>query len=121
MNKITQFFKKKTNESFGYELLDEDIKSAREKQDDSEIQNLIEALDRSCVFADNTLKPDSGNIEKEIVLNDDNLENKTADKIYCDKPQQPVIDFPRDKEKRKFQAKWSSEFSWLEYEISTDS
>jgi alpha-galactosidase/6-phospho-beta-glucosidase family protein len=27
MNKITQFFKKKTNESFGYELLDEDIKS----------------------------------------------------------------------------------------------
>jgi hypothetical protein len=102
MNKITQFFKKKTNESFDYELLDEDKKSAREKQDDSEILNLSEALDRSCVFADNTSKPDSGNIEKEIVVNDNNLENKTADKIYSDKPQQPVIDFPRDKKKENF-------------------
>jgi len=91
-------------------LLDEDIKSAREKPDDSEILNLREALDRSCVFADNTSKPDSGNIEKEIVVNDDNVENKTADKIYSDKSQQPVIDFPRDKEKRKFQAEWYIEF-----------
>jgi hypothetical protein len=78
-------------------LLDEDIESVPEKQDDSEILNLSEALDRSCVFADNTSKPDSGNIEKENVVNDDNLENKTADKIYSDKPQQPVIDFPRHK------------------------
>jgi hypothetical protein len=67
MNKITQFFKKKTNESFDYELLDEDIKSAREKQDDSEILNLSEALDRSCVFADNTSKPDSGILKKKLL------------------------------------------------------
>ena len=40
--------------------------------------------------------------------------------IYIDKPQQPVIDFARDKEKRRFQAQWYNEFSWLEYEISRD-
>ena len=39
---------------------------------------------------------------------------------FIDKPNQPKIDFPANKQKRKFQAKWYNEFSWLEYDTSSD-
>ena len=41
--------------------------------------------------------------------------------MYVDAPKQLVIDFPRDKEKKRFQAQWYTEFTWLDYELSTNS
>ena len=103
MNKITQFFKNITIESNGYELLDQETNIAHGNNNNNDaIINLSEALNESCVVEDSCSSSNTNIV------------------IYIDKPQKPVIGFPRDKEKRRFQAQWYNEFLWLEYEISTD-
>ncbi len=51
-----------------------------------------------------------------------NLEQKRdEEKKYHDKPIQPIIEFPQNKQIRRFQEKWYNVFSWLEYDVSSDS
>ena len=55
---------------------------------------------------------DLGN-EKNVT--ESQITNKTIEK-----PIQPILNFPANKNKRKFQAKWYKEFNWIEYNATLD-
>ena len=80
-------------------------------------------------FKSDNKKKDDSNLDSEKtgkdvgnqVLNTDYFKNdRTEERTFFDKPNQPVINFPKNKQNRKFQANWYTKFSWLEYDISRD-
>jgi hypothetical protein len=45
--------------------------------------------------------------------------NFAENNVYLNRPSQPVIDFPQNKQKRRFQVKWYHLYSWQKYEVTT--
>ena len=117
MKKITQFFDRLNNKDKSKELRvsqtsnpeEDDAQRTLNDVNDDEILNITEVLERT-------------NLSSEENLPEVNLEQKRdEEKKYHDKPIQPIIEFPQNKQKRRFQEKWYNEFSWLEYDVSSDS
>ena len=86
---------------------------------DTDVFNLTELLDKSHISNKNVSEEQtpSTHCEDKRASIEVNIE---VSKQYFDKPNQPIIDFPQNEQKRRFQEKWYKQFSWIEYDVSTD-
>ena len=114
MKKINQFFFKKSNNSKS--IANEDNKNY--SVSDVDISNVSNMLNNTVLSNDITTPADNNSSDTH---NHTNKRDFNEIKTYCDKPVQPLIDFPKNEQKRAFQNKWYKEFNWLEYDIITDS
>jgi hypothetical protein len=112
MKKITQFFSKlnqKNNAREVKEINNTDYSGSEAAlvDNDAGILDITEALDKTILSTNNISSAVS--------------ENFAENNVYLNTPSQLVIDFPQNEQKRRFQEKWYNIYSWLEYEVTTDS
>jgi hypothetical protein len=112
MKKITQFFGKpsqKNNATEVKKINNTNYSDSEEAEVDNDagILDITEAQDKTILSTNNISSAVS--------------ENFAENNVYLNTPSQPVIDIPQNEQKRRFQEKWYHLYSWLEYEVTTDS